>query len=131
MMDMFSGGSLEHKVMERSGYVDYTATEWELLNHGKYQKRISFRFDRSLSRYGALMFYFKLSGQSLLKLQIQLKYHMTSTPLKPNTCSLKVLLGIAWLKGAKHQQKAAKNAMANSTNILREIFGEIEKEITS
>ncbi|GJM90533.1 hypothetical protein PR202_ga06820 [Eleusine coracana subsp. coracana] len=62
---------------------------------------------------------------------IQLKYHMTSTPLRPNTCSIKVLLGIAWLKGAKHQKKATKNVMANSTSRLREIFQEVEKEITS
>jgi len=56
---------------------------------------------------------------------------MTSTALRPNTCSLKVLLGVAWLKGAKHQKKAAKNVIANSTNRLREIFVEVEKEITS
>nr|CAB3449242.1 unnamed protein product [Digitaria exilis] len=86
LMEMFSGGLLEHKVMERAGCVDYS---------------------------------------------IQLKYQMTSTPLRPNTCSLKVLLGIAWLKGAKHQKKAAKNVMVNSTNRLREIFGEVEKEIAS
>jgi len=53
---------------------------------------------------------------------------MTSTALRPNTCSLKVLLGVAWLK---HQKKAAKNVIANSTNRLREIFVEVEKEITS
>jgi len=52
LMEMFSGGSLEHKVMERAGCVDYSATEWELLNRDIYQRRISFRFDKSLSRYG-------------------------------------------------------------------------------
>lgn len=67
----------------------------------------------------------------MLKLQIQLKYHMTSTPLRPNSCRIKVLLGIAWLKGTKHQKKAAKNVMMNSANRLREIFSEVEKEVTS
>jgi len=52
LMEMFSGGPLEHKVMERAGCVDYSATEWELLNRDVYQRRISFRFDKSLSRYG-------------------------------------------------------------------------------
>lgn len=52
LMEMFSGGSLEYKVMEKAGCVDYSATEWELLNRDKYQRRISFRFDKSLSRYG-------------------------------------------------------------------------------
>ncbi|CAL4970763.1 unnamed protein product [Urochloa decumbens] len=149
-MEMFSGGSLEHKVMERAGCVDYSATEWELLNRDIYQRRISFRFDKSLSRYGGeattTQQKYKLPNQDgwvveeVMTLQgiqhedyssIQLKYQMTSTPLKPNTCSLKVLLGIAWLKGAKHQKKAAKNVMANSANRLKEIFAEVEKEITS
>ncbi|CAL5059677.1 unnamed protein product [Urochloa decumbens] len=149
-MEMFSGGSLEHKVMERAGCVDYSATEWELLNRDIYQRRISFRFDKSLSRYGGeattTQQKYKLPNQDgwvieeVMTLQgiqhedyssIQLKYQMTSTPLKPNTCSLKVLLGIVWLKGAKHQKKAAKNVMANSANRLKEIFAEVEKEITS
>jgi hypothetical protein len=51
-MEMFSGGSLEHKVMDRAGCVDYSATEWELLNRDIYQRRISFRFDKNLSRHG-------------------------------------------------------------------------------
>ncbi|KAF8769645.1 hypothetical protein HU200_006245 [Digitaria exilis] len=150
LMEMFSGGLLEHKVMERAGCVDYSVTEWELLNRDKYQRRISFRFDKNLSRYGGeattTQQKYKLPNQDgwvveeVMTLQgiqhedyssIQLKYQMTSTPLRPNTCSLKVLLGIAWLKGAKHQKKAAKNVMVNSTNRLREIFGEVEKEIAS
>uniref|UniRef100_A0A0A9BG75 Uncharacterized protein n=1 Tax=Arundo donax TaxID=35708 RepID=A0A0A9BG75_ARUDO len=56
---------------------------------------------------------------------------MTSTPLRPNTCSIKVLLGIAWVKGTKHQKKATKNVLSNSANRLKEIFSEVEKEIAS
>jgi hypothetical protein len=51
-MEMFSGGSLEQKVMEKAGCVDYSVTEWELVNRDIYQRRISFRFDKSSSRYG-------------------------------------------------------------------------------
>ncbi|XP_066325179.1 C2 and GRAM domain-containing protein At1g03370-like isoform X2 [Miscanthus floridulus] len=150
LMEMFSGGPLEHKVMERAGCVDYSATEWELLNRNVYQRRISFRFDKSLSRYGGeattTQQKYNLPNQNdwiveeVMTLQgvqnedyssIQLKYHMTSTPLRPNSCSIKVLLGIAWLKGTKHQKKAAKNVMMNSANRLREIFSEVEKEVTS
>jgi hypothetical protein len=50
-MEMSSGGSLEHKATEKAGCLDYLATEWELLNRDIYQRRISFRFDKSLSRY--------------------------------------------------------------------------------
>jgi hypothetical protein len=72
-----------------------------------------------------------VSAHIVADLQIQLKYHMTSTNLRPNTCSIKVLLGIAWLKGTKHQKKATKNVMANSASRLGELFQEVEKEITS
>jgi hypothetical protein len=68
---------------------------------------------------------------SLPKLQIQLKYHMMSTSLKPNSCSIQVMLGIVWLKGTKHQKKASKNVMSNSTNKLKEIFSGVEKELSS
>lgn len=174
LMEMFSGGPLEHKVMEKAGCFDYSATDWGLLTRNVYQRRISFRFDKTSSRYGGeatttqqkynlpnldswiveevmtlqgvqnedyssvrsrkhSYVLLQLSGNSwcLLELQIQLKYHMTGTPLRPNSCSIKVLLGIAWLKGTKHQKKAAKNVMMNSANRLREIFSEVEKEVAS
>ena len=51
-MEMFSGGSLEQKVMEKAGCIDYSAAEWEPVNLNIFQRRISFRFDRSSSRYG-------------------------------------------------------------------------------
>jgi hypothetical protein len=76
----------------------------------------------------------QISGHDILslpKLQIQLKYHMMSTSLKPNSCSIQVMLGIVWLKGTKHQKKASKNVMSNSTNKLKEIFSEVEKELSS
>ncbi|KAM0920958.1 hypothetical protein ACQ4PT_007187 [Festuca glaucescens] len=70
-----------------------------------------------------------LQGQNIFK--IQLKYHMMSTSLKPNSCSIQVMLGVVWLKGTKHQKKASKNVMSNSTNKLKEIFSEVEKELSS
>ncbi|XP_062223783.1 C2 and GRAM domain-containing protein At1g03370-like [Phragmites australis] len=150
LMEMFSGGSLEHKVMEKVGCVDYSPTEWELVNRNIYQRRISFRFDKTSSKYGGeattTQQRYNLPNRNdwvieeVMTLQgvlhedyssIQIKYHMISTPLRPNTCSIKVLLGIAWLKGTKNQKKATKNVMSNSTNRLREIFSEVEKEIAS
>ncbi|KAL6888307.1 hypothetical protein ACP4OV_009333 [Aristida adscensionis] len=159
LMQMFSGGSLEHKVMEKAGCVDYSTTEWEPVNRNTYQRRISFRFDKSSSRYGGeattTQKRYNLQNQDgwvieevmtlqgvmnedyssitpmLAKSQIQLKYHMTSMRVRPNTCTIKVLLGIAWLKGTRHQKKATKNVMSNSASRLREMFSEVEKEITS
>ncbi|XP_048538555.1 C2 and GRAM domain-containing protein At1g03370-like [Triticum urartu] len=146
LMEMFSGGPLEHKVMQKAGCVDYSPTEWEPVNRNIYQRQISFR----LSKYGgeATTKQQKYNLQNrdgwvleeVMTLQgvlhedyssIQLKYHMMSTALKPNSCSIQVMLGIVWLKGTRHQKKATKNVMSNSTNRLKEIFSEVEKELSS
>ncbi|KAG8058424.1 hypothetical protein GUJ93_ZPchr0002g24143 [Zizania palustris] len=149
LMEMFSGGPLEHKVMQEAGCVDYSPTEWELVNQNIYQRHISFKFDKSLSHHGeasTIQQKYNLVNrdgwviEEVMTLQgilhddyssIQLKYHMTSTSLKPSTCSIQVLLGIGWLKGAKQHKKVVKNIMSNSANRLRDIFSEVEKELTS
>uniref|UniRef100_A0ACD5YNW5 Uncharacterized protein n=1 Tax=Avena sativa TaxID=4498 RepID=A0ACD5YNW5_AVESA len=150
LREMFSGGPLEHKVMQKAGCADYSPTEWEPINRNIYQRQISFKFDKSSSKYGgeATTTQQKHNLQNrdgwvleeLMTLQgvvnedyssIQLKYHMMSTSLKPNSCSIQVMLGIVWMKGTKHQKKATKNVMSNSTNKLKEIFSEVEKELSS
>ena len=52
LMEMFSGGPLEHKVMQKAGCIDYSATEWELVGCNIQQRQTSYKFDKSLSRYG-------------------------------------------------------------------------------
>ncbi|KAM0919097.1 hypothetical protein ACQ4PT_008490 [Festuca glaucescens] len=52
LMEMFSGGQLEHKVMQKTGCIDYSSTEWELINRNIYQRQINYKFDKALSRSG-------------------------------------------------------------------------------
>jgi hypothetical protein len=51
-MEMFSGGPLEHKVMQKASCLDYSSTEWELVGCNLQQRQTSYKFDKSLSRYG-------------------------------------------------------------------------------
>lgn len=51
-MEMFSGGELEHKVMQKTGCLGYSSTEWELKNRNIYQRQINYKFDKALSRSG-------------------------------------------------------------------------------
>jgi len=64
-------------------------------------------------------------------MQLQMKYYITNIPSKPNTCSMLVLLGIAWLKSTKQQKKITKTIISNTSNRLKELFAEVEKELTS
>lgn len=52
LMEMFSGGPLEHKMMQKVGCIDYTVTEWELVGCNIQQRQTSYKFDKNLSRYG-------------------------------------------------------------------------------
>lgn len=150
LMEMFSGGQLENKVMQKTGCVDYSPTEWELVYRNIYQRQISYKFDKALSRYGgeasttqqkyALVNQDGWAIEEVMTLQsvlpgdcfsLQLKYHMANIPPKPNTCNVQVLLGVAWLKSTKQQKKTTKNIMSNTSNRLKELFSEVEKDITS
>nr|QID77656.1 C2 and GRAM domain-containing protein [Triticum aestivum] len=150
LMEMFSGGQLEHKVMQKTGCLDYSSTEWELVGRNIYKRQISYKFDKALSRYGgeasttqqkyALVNQDGWAIEEVMTLQgvllgdffnLQLKYHMANIPSKPNTCNVQVLLRIAWLKSTKQQKKITKNIMSNTSNRLKEPFSEVVKDLTS
>uniref|UniRef100_A0ACD5WRZ2 Uncharacterized protein n=1 Tax=Avena sativa TaxID=4498 RepID=A0ACD5WRZ2_AVESA len=150
LMEMFSGGQLERKVMQKTGCIDYSSTEWELVNKNIYQRKINYKFDKALSRSEgeasttqrkyALVNQDGWAIEEVMTLQgvlladyfsLQLKYHMANVPSKPNTCSVQVCLGIVWLKSSKQQKKVTKNIMSNTSNRLKELFSEVEKDLTS
>ncbi|KAK3134067.1 hypothetical protein QOZ80_6AG0544620 [Eleusine coracana subsp. coracana] len=150
LMEMFSGGPLEHKVMQKAGCLDYSSTEWELVGCNIQQRQTSYKFDKSLSRYGGeaattqqKYTLVKQDGwaiEEVMTLQgvllgdyfsLQLKYYMVKVPSRPSTCSVQVLLGIAWLKSTKQQKKVTKNIVSNNSIRVKELFAEVEKELTS
>lgn len=48
-MEFFEGGKLEHRVMEKSGCLNYTTTPWKFVKLGIVQRHISYQFDHSVS----------------------------------------------------------------------------------
>jgi hypothetical protein len=73
----------------------------------------------------------ELVHKNHMNMQLQMKYYMVKVPSKPSTCSVQVLLGIAWLKITKQQKKVMKNIISDSSNRLKELFAEVEKELMS
>lgn len=51
-MEIFGGGTLEHKVMEKSGCLNYTTTSWETVNPNLHERRVSYKFNRQVSIFG-------------------------------------------------------------------------------
>ena len=50
-MEMFSGGELDRKVMEKAGCLSYSFSPWELVKTDAYERQI-YRFDKRISRFG-------------------------------------------------------------------------------
>lgn len=52
LMEMFDGGKLEHKVMEKSGCHNYITTPWDPVKPGVCERHLSYRFNRHVSIFG-------------------------------------------------------------------------------
>jgi len=52
LMEVFEGGSLEMKVMEKVGCQKYSATQWESDKPNECQRQIHYKFSKKLSPVG-------------------------------------------------------------------------------
>lgn len=51
VMNIFEGGPLEQKIMQKVGCLDYSATQWQPVKLDVWQRRIGYKFDGNLSRF--------------------------------------------------------------------------------
>lgn len=51
LMEIF-GGKMEHRIMEKSGCLNYTTTTWECGKPGIFERHISYRFNHHVSIFG-------------------------------------------------------------------------------
>ncbi|GAU29916.1 hypothetical protein TSUD_148240, partial [Trifolium subterraneum] len=49
VMEIFEGGNLEHKIMKRSGCMDYDTTPWDPVKPDVLERRVSYQFNRHSS----------------------------------------------------------------------------------
>lgn len=50
-MELFGGGELDRRVMEKAGCLNYSYTPWESEKGDFYERQIYYRFDKHISRY--------------------------------------------------------------------------------
>lgn len=50
-VELFGGGELEYRVMQKAGCLNYSLTPWELDKDGIYVRQICYKFDKCVSRY--------------------------------------------------------------------------------
>eukprot|EP00268_Persea_americana_P049000 TRINITY_DN5216_c1_g1_i2.p1 TRINITY_DN5216_c1_g1~~TRINITY_DN5216_c1_g1_i2.p1 ORF type:complete len:979 (+),score=219.75 TRINITY_DN5216_c1_g1_i2:28-2937(+) len=148
LMELFSGGYLERKVMEIVGCVDYSCTPWELVKSDVFQRQICYKFDKRVSRYGGEVTSTQQKSpgsgrkgwviEEVMALQgvplgdyfsLHLRFQVEDLPARSKSCNVQVFLGIAWLKSTKHQKRISKNVLSKLSDRLKEMFTVAEKEL--
>ncbi|KAF9607807.1 hypothetical protein IFM89_001528 [Coptis chinensis] len=146
-MELFSGGYIERKVMERVGCLEYSHTSWELVKSDMYQRQIRYKFAKQISSYGGEVTstqqkypssnnngwvveeVMTLNGVPLADhFTLQIRYQVEHLPSRPKSCNVQAYFGITWLKSTRHQKRVTKNIQSNLTVRLKSIYGLLEKE---
>ncbi|KAF8686084.1 hypothetical protein HU200_043690 [Digitaria exilis] len=149
LMEVFEGGSLEMKLMEKVGCQKYSATQWESDKPNEYQRQIHYKFSRKLSPVGG-----EVTGtqqkspipnkkgwiiEEVMELQgvllgdfftLHIKYQIEDLAPKQRASSVQVSLGIEWSKFTRHQKRIEKNVLSSSSARLKEMFNLASKELS-
>ncbi|XP_008803167.1 C2 and GRAM domain-containing protein At1g03370-like [Phoenix dactylifera] len=147
LMEIFEGTSLERRVMEKVGCVNYCITAWEAVKPDVYQRQVHYKFAKSLSRYGGEVTSTQQKSplpdrngyivEEVMTLQgvllgdcynLHLRYQIEDLGPKLTACNVQVYLGIAWLKSTKNQKRITKNVISNSSARFKEMFSQVENE---
>ncbi|CAI0374206.1 unnamed protein product [Linum tenue] len=147
LMELFGGGDLERKIMEKAGSLSYSYTPWESEKPDVYQRQIYFRFDKSISRYRGEVTstqqkyllpdkkgwmveeVMTLHGVPLGDyFNLHLKYQIEDSPISQKSCNVQVLCGIEWLKSTRHPKRMTKNIYSHLEDRLKVMFSVLEKE---
>lgn len=149
-MELFRGGEIDQKVMERAGCVNYSHTPWESENSDVYQRQLYYKFDKHVSRYrGEVTSTQQKSAlpdrngrliEEVMTLHgvplgdyftLHLRYQVEDLPSRSVGCNVQVYIGIAWLKYPRYQKRITKNILSNLQDRLKIMFSILEKEYIS
>ncbi|KAG8475970.1 hypothetical protein CXB51_032990 [Gossypium anomalum] len=153
VMEMFDGGEMEHKIMEKSGCLNYAATSWEQVKckSGVCERRVCYKFNRHVSIFGGEV----TSTQQKCRIangdegwivnevmllhdvpfsdhfRVQLRYQIEKSSLARNACKCDVYIGITWLKvkSINFQLRITRNITDKFIHRVKEIFELLEREI--
>ncbi|XP_017972261.1 PREDICTED: C2 and GRAM domain-containing protein At5g50170 isoform X1 [Theobroma cacao] len=148
LMEIFDGGNLEHKIMEKSGCINYVTTIWEPVKPGVSERRISYKFNRHVSIFGGEVTCTQqkspiandegwiLNEVMVLHdvpfgdhFRVHFMYQIEKSGLAHNACKCDAYIGITWLKSTKFQLRITRNITEKFIHRLKEIFELVEREI--
>ncbi|XP_062191386.1 C2 and GRAM domain-containing protein At1g03370-like isoform X2 [Phragmites australis] len=149
LMEVFDGGSLEMKVMDKVGCLNYSATQWESDKPDEYQRQIHYKFSKKLSPVGGEATGTQLKSpmpnkkgwiiEEVMELQgvflgdfftLHIKYQIEDLAPKQKVCNVQVSLGIEWSKTTQHRKRIEKNVLSSSSARLKEMFNLSSRELS-
>ncbi|KAK4744017.1 hypothetical protein SAY87_010329 [Trapa incisa] len=150
LMEVFGGGDMEKRIMERAGCVDYTISPWDSEKPEIYQRQINYRFDKRVSSYRGkatcTQQKYPLSDKSGCVIEevmtlngiplgdyfnLHLKYQVEESLSRPKASNVQVFSGVAWLKSCRHQKRVTKNILHSLQERLKIMFSAFEKEFST
>ncbi|KAL2482549.1 C2 and GRAM domain-containing protein [Forsythia ovata] len=148
LIGIFDGGELEHRVMSKSGCLNYVTTAWESVASDVYERRISYRFSRRVSTFGGEVSCTQQKYPILTDggwvvheimtlhdvpfsdhFRVQFRYQIEKSTLALNSCKCDIYVGVTWLKNTKFEQRMTRNIIGKFTHRLEEILQLVEREI--
>ncbi|XP_010245025.1 PREDICTED: C2 and GRAM domain-containing protein At1g03370-like [Nelumbo nucifera] len=146
-MELFGGGYLDRKIMEKVGCLNYSYTPWEREKADIYQRQICYKFDRHVSHYSGEVTSTQQKSplserngwtvEEVMTLHgvplgdyftLHLRYQIEDLPSRSNECNVQVFFGIAWLKSTRNQKRITENILSNLQYRLKMMFNLVEKE---
>ncbi|KAH6832324.1 C2 calcium/lipid-binding and GRAM domain containing protein [Perilla frutescens var. hirtella] len=147
LMEMFDGGDLEHKVMSKSGCLNYVTTTWEQVTPELQERRVNYKFSRHISNFGGEVTSTQQKSASpndsgwvvneVMTLhdvplsdhfRVQLRYHIEKSSFTHNSCKCDVYIGIVWLRNTTFEARVAQNIIEKFTHRSEEILQWVERE---
>uniref|UniRef100_K7KL01 C2 and GRAM domain-containing protein n=1 Tax=Glycine max TaxID=3847 RepID=K7KL01_SOYBN len=148
VMGIFDGGNLEHKIMQRTGCMNYETTSWEQVKPDFFERHVSYQFNRHVSVFGGEVTCTQqkfpntnTGGWTVIEVMalhsvpfadhfhIHFRYEIEKSSLGDCACKCDAYIGIMWLKSSKFQQRINRNITAKFNLRLKEIFELVQKEI--
>ncbi|CAL0309151.1 unnamed protein product [Lupinus luteus] len=147
-MEIFSGGELERRIMEKSGSHNYSYTPWVSENSDSSERAVYYKYEKHVSHYRGEVTSTQqrsplLNGKGWLLeevmnlhgvplgdyFNIHLRYQIEDLPAKAKGCKVQVFFGMEWLKSTKHQKRITKNILQKLQGRLKLTFSIAEKEL--
>ncbi|EEF51927.1 conserved hypothetical protein [Ricinus communis] len=148
LMEIFGGGKMEHKIMEKSGCLNYATTAWESVKSGVFERHVSYKFNRHVSIFGGEVSCTQQKSpiendggwivNEVMVLQsvpfgdhfrVNVRYRIEQSSLAHSACRCDVYVGTTWLKSTKFQQRITRNITEKFTHRMNEIFELLEREV--